>query len=180
MVEVDEEPTASDLEKMSTLRPAFEKEGTITAANASKINDAAAVLMLASEEAVKKYNLKPLARVVSSACHAQEPKWFSTAPAPAMQKALSKANLAIKDIDLFEINEAFALVTLAAMRKLDIPHDKVNIHGGACALGHPLGASGAQILTTLIHALHTQDKKYGLASLCIGGGEGIALIVERI
>ena len=180
MVEVDEEPTASDLAKMTTLRPAFDKEGTITAANASKINDAGAALVLASEEVVKKYNLKPLARVLSSASHAQEPKWFSTAPSPAIQKALLKANLNVKDIDLFEINEAFAVVTLAAMRKLEIPHHKVNVHGGAIALGHPIGASGARILTTLVHSLHTQNKKYGLASLCIGGGEGIALIIEKI
>ncbi|MES2615733.1 MAG: thiolase family protein [Bdellovibrionota bacterium] len=179
-VEVDEEPHAADLNKIASLRPAFDKDGTITAANASKINDGAAALVLASEDAVKKYNLTPLARVVSSAGHAQDPKWFTTAPSPAIEKALKKANLKINDIDLFEINEAFAVVTLAAMRKLEIPHNKVNVHGGAIALGHPIGASGARILTTLIHALHAQNKKYGLASLCIGGGEGIALIVEKI
>ena len=179
-IDVDEEPAASDLSKMTTLRPAFDKEGTITAANASKINDAGAALVLASAEMVKKHNLKPLAKILSSASHAQEPKWFSTAPSPAMEKALSKANLKVQDIDLFEINEAFAVVTLAAMKKLEIPHSKVNIHGGAIALGHPIGASGARILTTLTHALHAQNKKYGLATLCIGGGEGIALIIEKI
>jgi acetyl-CoA C-acetyltransferase len=180
LIDIDEEPSASDLNKMPSLRPAFEKEGSITAANASKINDAAAALVLVSEDMLQKYNLKPLAKIVSSATHAQEPKWFSTAPAPAMEKALLKANLKVHDIDLFEINEAFAVVTLAAMRKLEIPHEKVNVHGGAIALGHPIGASGARILTTLVHALHTQNKKYGLASLCIGGGEGIALIVEKV
>lgn len=180
LVDVDEEPGAADLSKMATLRPAFEKEGTITAGNASKINDGAAALVLASEEAVKKYHLKPMARIVSSAGHAQDPKWFSTAPAPAIEKALSQAQLSVSDIDLFEINEAFALVTLAAMKKLNIPHHKVNVNGGACALGHPIGASGARILTTLIYALQQQNKKYGLASLCIGGGEGIALIIEKL
>ena len=180
VVEVDEEPGAADLSKLSGLRPAFDKDGTITAANASKINDGAAALVLASEEAVKKYNLKPLARVISSGCHAQDPKWFSTAPVPAMEKALQKANLTANDIDLYEINEAFAVVTMAAMKKLSIPHDKVNVFGGACAIGHPIGASGARILTTLVHGLHAKQKKYGLATLCIGGGEGIALIIERI
>ena len=179
-IDTDEEPKGSDLNKMSSLRPAFEKDGTITAANASKINDGAAALVLVSEEMVKKYNLKPLARVVSSASHAQEPKWFTTAPSFAMEKALKKAQLSLSDIALFEINEAFALVTMAAMKTLSIPHEKINIHGGACALGHPIGASGDRILTTLIHALHSKNKKYGMASLCIGGGEGIALIVEKI
>lgn len=180
VIDTDEEPQAADLNKMEQLRPAFEKEGTITAANASKINDGAAALVLASEEAVKQYNLNPLAKIVSWAGHAQEPKWFTTAPVTAMQRALQKAQLSANEIDLFEINEAFALVTLAAMKKLEIPHTKVNIHGGACAIGHPIGASGARILTTLVHSLLQYKKKYGLATLCIGGGEGIAMIIERI
>jgi acetyl-CoA C-acetyltransferase len=180
LIDIDEEPRASDLGRLGSLRPAFDKEGTITAANASKINDGAAALVLASESAVKAHNLSPLARVVSAACHAQDPKWFSTAPSPAMEKALKKANLSVQDIDLFEINEAFAVVTLAAMKHLNISHEKVNIHGGACALGHPIGASGARILTTLVHALRFKKKKYGLATLCIGGGEGIALVVEAL
>ena len=179
-IDTDEEPMASDLSKMANLRPAFDKEGTITAANASKINDGAAAVLLASEEAIKKYNLKPIAKIVSWAGHAQDPKWFTTAPVTAMQRALQKANLTSQDIDLFEINEAFALVTMAAMKKLEIPHAKVNVNGGACALGHPIGASGTRILTTLVHALSHHKKRYGLATLCIGGGEGIALIVERI
>lgn len=180
VIDADEEPLAADISKMELLKPAFEKDGTITAANASKINDGAAALVLASEDAVKKFNLKPLAKIVNWAGHAQEPKWFTTAPVTAMQRALQKANLSANDIDLFEINEAFALVTMAAMKKLEIPHTKVNIHGGACALGHPIGASGARILTTLVHALTHHNKRYGLATLCIGGGEGIAMIVERI
>ncbi|BBH52885.1 thiolase family protein [Fluviispira sanaruensis] len=176
----DEEPKAADLAKMKSLKPAFEKDGTITAANASKINDGAAALILASEEAVKKYNLKPLAKIINWAGHAQDPKWFTTAPIAAIQKVLIKAKLSSQDIDLYEINEAFALVAMAAMRKLEIPHEKVNPNGGACAIGHPIGASGARILTTLTHSLIQQKKKYGLATLCIGGGEGIAMIIERV
>jgi len=179
-VSQDEEPLAADLSKMSSLRPAFDKEGSITAANASKINDGAAALVLASGQAVSQYHLKPVAKILSYGFHAQEPKWFTTAPVGAIQKALQKAQLSVSDIDLFEINEAFALVPLVAMKQLNIPHHKVNIHGGACALGHPIGASGARILTTLIHALQGQNKKRGLAALCIGGGEGIALIVELL
>lgn len=179
MVETDEEPGASDLSKLTGLRPAFDKEGTITAANASKINDGGAALVLASEAAVKQHNLKPLARVVSYASHAQEPKWFTTAPVDAIKKTLARAKLSAQDIDLYEINEAFSLVTMVAMRQLSLSHDKVNVNGGAVALGHPIGASGARILTTLVHALHARNKRYGLATLCIGGGEASALIVER-
>jgi acetyl-CoA C-acetyltransferase len=179
IVDTDEEPGAADLAKMPSLRPAFDKEGTITAANASKINDGAAALVLASEEAVKAQGLKPLAKIVAYATHAQDPKWFTTAPVEAIKKALARANLKVSDIDLWEINEAFALVTMAAMRALDIPHDKVNVHGGAVAIGHPIGASGARVLTTLLYALEAHGKKRGLATLCIGGGEGVALIVER-
>jgi acetyl-CoA C-acetyltransferase len=180
LVSQDEEPLAADLSKMSALKPAFDKEGTITAANASKINDGASALILASGQAVSQHHLKPLAKIVSYGFHAQEPKWFTTAPVAAIQKALQKAHLSVSDIDLFEINEAFALVPLVAMKQLQIPHNKVNIHGGACALGHPIGASGARILTTLIYALQSQNKKRGLAALCIGGGEGIALVVELL
>ncbi len=179
LIEADEEPNASDLSKMSGLRAAFDKEGTITAANASKINDGGAALVLASEEAVKKYNLKPIARIVSYATHAQDPKWFTTAPVAAMEKAVAKANITMNDVDLFEINEAFSLVTLAAMKKLSIPHEKVNVNGGAVAIGHPIGASGARILTTLVHALRARNLQRGLATLCIGGGEAVALVIDR-
>ncbi|MBM3383429.1 MAG: thiolase family protein [Betaproteobacteria bacterium] len=178
-IETDEEPNASDLSKMTSLRTAFEKEGTITAANASKINDGAAALVLVSEAALKKYNLKPLARIASYATHAQDPKWFTTAPVNAIEKAVTKANLTLNDIDLFEINEAFSLVTLAAMKKLNIPHAKVNVNGGAVAIGHPIGASGARILTTLVHALQARNLQRGLATLCIGGGEAVALVIDR-
>lgn len=180
LIDTDEEPMASDLAKISSLKPAFDKNGTITAANASKINDGAAALLLASEEAVKKHNLKPIAKVLSWAGHAQDPKWFTTAPVTAIQKALNKANLTVQDIDFYEINEAFALVTMVTMSKLNISHAKVNINGGACAIGHPIGASGARILTTLVHNLIQHKKKYGLATLCIGGGEGIAIIIETV
>jgi acetyl-CoA C-acetyltransferase len=179
LVDSDEEPNASDLAKMPTLRAAFDKEGTITAANASKINDGAAALVLASEEAVKKYNLKPLARIAGYATHAQDPKWFTTAPVTAIERAVSAAKTNLNDIDLFEINEAFALVTLAAMKKLNIPHAKVNVNGGAVAIGHPIGASGARILTTLVHALRARNLQRGLATLCIGGGEAVALVIDR-
>lgn len=176
----DEEPGASDLSKMSSLRAAFEKEGTITAANASKINDGAAALVVVSEKALKQYNLKPLAKIVAQASFAHEPKWFTTAPVTAIEKVLKKANLKTSDIDLFEINEAFSVVTMVAQKQLNLPAEKVNVNGGAVALGHPIGASGARILTTLIHALHSQNKKRGLATLCIGGGEASAVIVERL
>jgi acetyl-CoA C-acetyltransferase len=179
MIETDEEPSASDLSKMPTLRAAFDKEGTITAANASKINDGAAALVLASEAAVKKYQLKPLARIAGYATHAQDPKWFTTAPVTAIERAVTAAGVSVKDIDLFEINEAFALVTLAAMKKLNLPHEKVNVNGGAVALGHPIGASGARILTTLVHALQARQLQRGLATLCIGGGEAVALVIDR-
>jgi acetyl-CoA C-acetyltransferase len=176
----DEEPQKAKFDKIPGLRAAFEKEGTITAANASKINDGGAALVLASEAKVKELNLKPLARVVTSATFAQDPKWFTTAPVGAIKKALEKAKLKASDIDLWEINEAFSAVTMAAMRDLDIPRNKVNVHGGAVAIGHPIGASGARIMTTLVHALHRHGKKYGLATLCIGGGEAVAVIIEKV
>lgn len=180
LVSVDEEPSKARFDKVPELRPAFEKEGTITAANASKINDGGAAIVLASEDAVKNKGLKPIARVVAHGTFAQDPKWFTTAPVTAMQRALDRAKLKVEDIDLFEINEAFSVVTLLAMKHLNIPHAKVNVNGGAVALGHPIGASGARVLTTLIHNLGQRQKKFGLATLCIGGGEGVALIVERL
>lgn len=179
-VTADEEPGKVKFDKIPGLRPAFDKTGTITAANASKINDGASALVLANDEAIKAKNLTPLARIVAAATFAQDPKWFTTAPVGAMRAALKKANLSADQIDLYEINEAFSVVTLAAMKELQIPRKKVNVNGGAVALGHPIGASGARVLTTLVHALKNQNKKYGLATLCIGGGEAVAVIVERV
>jgi acetyl-CoA C-acetyltransferase len=179
VIDKDEEPMKTDFAKVPTLRPAFDKAGTITAANASKINDGAAAIVLMSEKAVQESKAKPLAKIVAHATHAQDPKWFTTAPVGAIQKACQQAGLSVDQIDLFEINEAFAAVTMVAMKDLKIPHSKVNVHGGAVALGHPIGASGARILSTLVHALHMHNKRYGLATLCIGGGEAVAVIVER-
>lgn len=179
-VSEDDEPRRARFDKMTELRPAFDKEGTITAANASKINDGAAALVLASGDVVKAKGLKPIAKIVSSAVFAQDPKWFTTAPVGAIKKALDKAGKKVSDIDLFEINEAFSVVTMVAMKELGIDASRVNVNGGAVAIGHPIGASGARILTTLVHALQQRDLKYGLATLCIGGGEGIAAIVERV
>lgn len=180
VMDKDEEPFKVDFSKIPGLKPAFGKEGTVTAANASTINDGASAMVLASADAVRKYSLKPLARIVSYADAEHDPFWFTTAPTVAAPKALDRAGLQATDIDLYEVNEAFAVVTLAFEQVLAIPHDKVNIHGGACSLGHPLGASGNRILTTLIHALHRNGKRYGLATLCNGGGGASALIVERI
>lgn len=179
-VDKDEEPAKTDFAKIPTLRPAFDKAGTVTAANASKINDGAAAVVLMSEKAVQTYGAKPLAKIVAHATFAQDPKWFTTAPVGAIKQAAERAGLSIDQIDLFEINEAFAVVTMAAMKELNIPHEKVNVHGGAVALGHPIGASGARILTTLVHAMQKHQKRYGLATLCIGGGEAVAMIVERV
>jgi acetyl-CoA C-acetyltransferase len=178
-IDKDEEPGNAKFDKMPGLRPAFDKAGTITAANASKINDGAAAVVLMSETEAKSRGIKPLATIKASATFAQDPKWFTTAPVGAIKAALSKAGLTSSQIDLWEINEAFANVTMAAMKELEIPAEKVNVHGGAVAIGHPIGASGARILTTLLYALQTHNKKYGLATLCIGGGEAVALIVER-
>ena len=179
VVAVDEEPGRSDLSKMAGLRPAFEKDGTITAANASKINDGAAAVVLMSADEAARRGAKVLGRIRAYAQHAQAPEWFTTAPATAIEKALARAGLDKQDIDLYEINEAFAVVALANNKLLGLPAERVNVHGGAVALGHPIGASGCRLLVTLIYALEHYDKKRGLASLCIGGGEGIALIVER-
>jgi acetyl-CoA C-acetyltransferase len=178
-VDTDEEPGKAMFDKIPGLKPAFEKDGTITAANASKINDGAAALVLTSESEAKKRGLKPLATILSYATFAQDPKYFTTAPVGAIKKSLELANLKIAEIDHYEINEAFANVTMAAQKTLEIPIEKTNIHGGAIAIGHPIGASGARILTTLVHSLHTNNLKRGLATLCIGGGEAVSLIVER-
>ena len=179
-ISADEDPTKTDFARIPGLRPAFDKDGTITAANASKINDGACAIVLMSEKAVQESGARPLAKIVASAQFAQDPKWFTTAPVGAINKALKKAGMTIDQIDLFEINEAFAAVAMVAMKDLKIPHEKVNVHGGAVALGHPIGASGARVLTTLVHALDLHKKKFGLATLCIGGGEAVAMIVERV
>lgn len=179
-VSVDEEPSRGDPDKFSNLKPAFAKDGTITAANASSISDGAAALVLASEAAVKAHGLSPLARIVGFGGAAQAPEWFTTAPARAVERTLQKLELKADAIDLWEINEAFACVTLACSRLIGISQEKVNVRGGAVALGHPIGATGARILTTLIHSLRERGSQRGLATLCIGGGEAIALVVERV
>lgn len=178
--DMDEEPGKARFDKIPELRPAFDKDGTITAANASKINDGGAAVIMASEAAIKDKGLKPIARVVAYASFAHEPKWFTTAPVTAIQRALGLAKMKPEDIDLYEINEAFSVVTMHTMKELSLPFDKVNVNGGAVALGHPIGASGTRLLTTLIHALGQRKKQFGLATLCVGGGEGVALIVERM
>jgi acetyl-CoA C-acetyltransferase len=178
-VKLDEGPAKGDPSKFAALKPAFGKDGTVTAANASSINDGASALVLASEAAVKKHGLSPLARISGYASHAQAPEWFTTAPAKAMENALAKTGLKKDDIDLFEINEAFAVVSMVSSQLVGLDLNKVNVRGGAVAIGHPIGASGARIVTTLLHALKDQNKKRGMASICIGGGEALALIVER-
>ena len=180
VVKEDEEPGRGRPEKISKLKPAFQKEGTITAANASSINDGAAALVVASEDEANLLNIKPICRIIAQASAAHEPKYFTTAPSKAMQKVLNKAGMSIDQIDLFEINEAFSNVALAAIRENSLDHEKVNIFGGAVSLGHPIGATGARILVTLISALKYQNKKFGLATLCIGGGEAAAVIIEMI
>jgi acetyl-CoA C-acetyltransferase len=175
----DDEPKRGDASKMAGLKPAFDKAGTITAANASKINDGAAALVLASGDAVKRLGLTPLARVVGYGSAAQEPEWFTTAPSKAIAATLKRTGLAVGDIDLFEVNEAFAVVALAVAQKSGLDLAKVNVNGGAVALGHPIGASGARILATLTHAMAKRGAKRGLATLCIGGGEAVAVVIER-
>ncbi|HEX8298434.1 MAG TPA: thiolase family protein, partial [Rubricoccaceae bacterium] len=175
----DEGPFTSNFEKMPGLRGAFSKEGTVTAANASTIDDGAAALVVASEDWARANGKTPLATIVASAQHAKAPVEFTTAPIQAVEKVLAKAGLTMDDIDLFEVNEAFAVVALAAQEALGIPHEKLNVNGGAVALGHPIGASGARILTTLVHALAARGGRYGLAAICIGGGEATAIIIER-
>ena len=177
-VATDEQPGKSDSAKIPTLKPAFRKDGTVTAASSSSISDGAAATVLMSEDEAKKRGLKPLARIVAHATHAQEPAWFTTAPVSAIDNVLKKAGWKVEDVDLFEVNEAFAVVAMAPMRDLGIKHEKLNVNGGACALGHPIGASGARLVVTLIHALQARGGKKGVASLCIGGGEATALAIE--
>ena len=180
VVDTDEGPGKINVDKIPTLKPAFKKDGTVTAAASSSINDGAAAMVMMRESTAKQLGCKPLARIVSHATHAQEPEWFSTAPIGASEKALAKAGWQVDDVDLWEINEAFAVVPMALMHDLKVPHEKVNVNGGACALGHPIGASGARIMVTLIHALKARGKKKGLATLCIGGGEATAVALELI
>ncbi len=176
---LDEAPSKGDPSKFASLKPAFGKDGTITAANASSISDGASALVLASEAAVKEYRLSPLARIAGYAAAAQAPEWFTTAPAAAIERVMKKLGLETRDIDLYEINEAFAVVTMVCAKLCNLDLEKVNVRGGAVALGHPIGASGARILTTLLHAMIDRGAKRGLATLCIGGGEAIAVVVER-
>ena len=179
VVTEDELPRTAMPEKIPTLRPAFSKDGTVTAANASAISDGAAAMVLMRASEAKKRGLKPIATIVSSSSHAHEPEYFTTAPVPAMQKALDKAGWSKDDVGLWEINEAFAVVPMIAMKEMGISHDIVNVNGGACAMGHPIGASGARVLITLIAAMEDRGVKRGVASLCIGGGEGTAIAIER-
>ena len=179
-IETDEQPFKANLEKIPTLKPAFRKDGTVTAANSSSISDGAAALVMMRRSTAEKRGLAPLAVVMGHATHAQEPAWFTTAPVGAIAKVLQHTGWSAKQVDLYEINEAFAVVTMAAMKEHGLPHEKVNVHGGACALGHPIGASGARIVVTLIGALRKYGLKRGVASLCIGGGEATALAIELV
>jgi len=179
-VETDEAPGKAKLDKIPTLKPAFAKDGTITAANASSISDGAAAMVMTRESVARKMGMPIVARLVAHATHAHEPSKFTTAPIPAMQKVLKKAGWKVEDVDLFEVNEAFAVVAMAAQRELAIPEEKLNVNGGACALGHPIGASGARIMATLIAALQNRGGKKGVASLCIGGGEATAVAIELV
>ncbi len=180
VVAIDEGPGKAKLDKIAALKPAFKKDGTITAASSSSINDGAAALVMMRASTAAKHGLKPLAKIVSHAMHAQAPEWFTTAPVGATQKALAAAGWSVKDVDLWEVNEAFAVVPMALMEELKVAHDIVNVNGGACALGHPIGASGARIMVTLMHALKARGLKRGLATLCIGGGEGTAVALEML
>lgn len=177
---LDEQPRSADLGKIPNLKPAFRKDGTVTPANSSSISDGGAAVVLMRLSEAEKRGLKPRAKIMAHATHSQDPAWFTTAPVFAIQKLLETIEWDAKDVDLYEINEAFAVVTMVAMRELDLPHDKVNVHGGACALGHPIGASGCRILVTLLNALEKYDLNRGVASLCIGGGEATAMAVERL
>ena len=180
MVEHDEEPSRANFEKMARLKPAFQRDGgTVTAANASKLNDGAAALVLTTADHAARLGRRPMARLVAQATFSQQPEWFTTAPIGAVRKALDRAGLAVADIDLFEINEAFAAVGMACMKDLGIAHEQLNVHGGAVALGHPIGASGARILVTLLHAMERRDVRRGCAAICLGGGEATAVVVER-
>ena len=179
-VDKDEQPFKANFDKIPQLKPAFRKDGTVTAANSSSISDGAAALVLMRQSEARRCGLAPIARIVGHTTHAQEPGWFTTAPVGAIRKLYDKTGWKAQDVDLYEINEAFAVVTMAAMKEHGLPHDKVNVHGGACALGHPIGASGARILVTLLGALKQYNLKRGVASLCIGGGEATAMAVEMI
>lgn len=179
-IDKDETPSACDIEKIATLKPAFNKDGTVTAASSSSISDGAAAVVLAAESVAQQRSLKPLARIVAYASHAHEPEWFTTAPGGAIAKVLKRAEWRAGDVDLYEVNEAFACVAMAAMRDVGIDHGRVNVNGGACALGHPIGASGARIITTLLHALRKRGLRRGVASLCIGGGEATAIALEML
>jgi acetyl-CoA C-acetyltransferase len=176
----DETPYSCDIGKINSLRPAFSKDGTVTAASSSSISDGSAAMLLMTPGAAARHNLQPLARIVAHASYAHEPEWFTLAPVGAIKSVLTKADWQASDVDLFEINEAFACVTMAAMRDLNLDHTKVNVNGGACALGHPVGATGARILTTLVHALRRRGGKRGVAALCIGGGEATAMAIELL
>ena len=180
VVAQDETPFTLDIEKIPTLKPSFAKDGTVTPASSSSISDGAAAVVIASETAARAKGLRPIARLVGYASHAQAPEWFTTAPGPSIRKALDRAGWQVGDVDLFEINEAFACVTMAAMKDLNLPHDKVNVNGGACALGHPIGATGARLVTTLVHALIQRGLRRGVASQCIGGGEACAVAIEIV
>ena len=181
LISIDEGPVKARLEKIPTLKPAFKKDGgTITAASSSSINDGAAALVMTTASHADKIGAKPIARIVAHATHAQQPEWFSTAPVGAVQKRFAKTGWTVKDVDLWEVNEAFAVVPMALMKEFGVSHDIVNVHGGACALGHPIGASGARIMVTLIHVLQSRGLKRGVATLCIGGGEGTAVAIELI
>jgi acetyl-CoA C-acetyltransferase len=179
-IETDEQPFKANFEKIPTLKPAFRKDGTVTAANSSSISDGAAALVMMRRSTAEKRGLAPLAVVMGHATHAQEPAWFTTAPVGAIAKVLQRTGWSAKQVDLYEINEAFAVVTMAAMKEHGLPHDKVNVHGGACALGHPIGASGARLVVTLLGALRKYGLKRGVASLCIGGGEATAMAIELV
>ncbi len=180
VVDTDEQPAKADVSKIPNLKPAFAANGTVTAANSSSISDGASAIVLMRESTAKARGLKPLAKIVAHASHARAPEWFTTAPIGAIEELMKRTGWKISDVDLFEINEAFAVVPLAAMRELDIPHEKVNVHGGACALGHPVGSSGSRIIITLLSAMQQYGKKRGVASLCIGGGEATAVAIERL
>jgi acetyl-CoA C-acetyltransferase len=178
VVDTDEQPGRCDIGKIPSLRPAFRKDGTITAASSSSINDGAAAVVLASADTARARGLQPLARIVAHASHAQEPEWFTTAPVAAIRQVLAKAGWSVADVDLYEVNEAFATVAMAPIRELGIDHARLNIHGGACALGHPIGASGARLIVTLVNALKRTGGRRGVAALCIGGGEATAMAIE--
>ncbi|MGH8212429.1 MAG: thiolase family protein [Rhodanobacteraceae bacterium] len=178
-VAIDEQPGKSDTAKIPTLRPAFAKDGTVTAATSSSISDGAAATVLMSADEAGRRGLKPLARIVAHATSSQDPEWFTTAPVGAIRKVLEKTGWQVEDVDLFEINEAFAVVAMVPMRDLGIPHDKLNVHGGACAMGHPIGATGARLVVTLLNAMRERNARRGIAALCIGGGEATAVALER-